>query len=383
MGIEAAFAQATSRLGIPAAIGVVANGEKILWSAVAGHRHVAAGVALEFDDIFRLYSMTKPLTTVAALQLVEERKLHLDEPVSRQLPDLERVLVLEGFSAESGEPRLRRPGRAITARHLLTHTAGFGYEFWNEEIRQFAAATGGGGLASLRAGDLISPLLFDPGERWQYGISTDWLGRLVEELSGMSLGEYFQRRILAPLGMKDTGFRVPEEKHARIVSTHWRQSDGAWEEAAPAAPAPHYESGGGGLSSTASDYVRFLQMLLRGGDGLLRRESIQQMEANQIGAHTAGRMATSQTDWASAVDFRPGVEHKFGFGMQINSEAYETGRPAGTAGWAGLANTYFWIDRASGNCAILMMQLLPFFDPAAVGMLHEFERMVYGGEMSE
>lgn len=341
----------------------------------------AAGAARE-DAIFRIFSMTKAVTSVAALQLVERGQLRLDEPAARWLPALGRLEVLEGFDEKTGQPRLRPARAAVTARHLLTHTAGFAYEFTSEALARFVQATGRSGMADLRRGLLEAPLLFDPGAGWHYGTSTDWLGRLVEAVSGQALGDYFRAQIFDPCGMTETGFSIPEEKWGRIAVNFQRGEDGQlWESPFPPPRAPQFSSGGGGLLSTAEDYSRFLAMVLNGGRGergrVLSPETVEQMGRNQIGALSAGKLKSAMPMFARDADFHPGFEDKFGFGFLLNETAYEGGRSAGSMAWAGAANTYFWVDRARGVQGIVLMQLLPFFDGACTGLFRDFERAVY------
>jgi CubicO group peptidase (beta-lactamase class C family) len=226
-------------------------------------------------------------------------------------------------------------------------------------------------------------LLFEPGTRWEYGTNLDWTGRLVEAVSGETLETYFQRNILAPLGMRDTGFSVPAEKFDRLVSVYQRQSDGSLKENPRTPPAPPKTfNGGGGLYSTAGDYARFMQMILRRGrssDGkqILRADTVDMMTSNQIGDLSAGKMKSVRPERSSDVDFHPGFSDKFGFGFLINTVAYEGGRSAGSLAWGGLENTFFWIDPRRGVCAVLLMQFLPFCDTEAMGLLHDFERAVY------
>lgn len=358
-----------SRHGIPAASGVVATAEGVVWTGTAG--------AARADSIFRIFSMTKPVTSVAAMQLVEQGRIGLDEPASKWLPEVARAQVLQGFDA-SGRPRLRAPRRAVTVRHLLTHTSGFGYEFTSEEVLRYSEVTGEGGMADRRRGVLNSPLLFDPGERWQYGVSTDLLGKLVCEVSGMGLGTYFEKNVFGPLGMTETGFSLPEERWGRLLPTYGRQADGSLVEVRFAEPrAPEFESGGGGLLGTAQDYTKFLQMLLRGGAPLLKRETVEEMARNQVGGLKAGILKSTMPQYSLDADFHPGYDDRWGLGFLLNETAYEGGRSAGSLAWAGLANTYFWVDREKRVAGILLLQMLPFFDAGCLAALREFERAVY------
>ena len=312
------------------------------------------------DSIFSIASMTKAITTVAAMQLVEQGKVLLDEPVSRHLPLLANPQILEGSA--------RGPAQTpITLRHLLSQTSGFGYARWNRDLLRFAAPRGS-----------VPPLLFEPGARWEYGVSTDWVGRLIEAVTGTGLEEYFQGAILGPLGMHDTTSILAAEKFDRLISSWRRRGDGSWKEDPRQLPPPLTAfTGGAGLYSTIADYTRFLQMILRGGEGILQSHSLELMATNHIGEGSAGKMKTCIPEQSADVEFHPGATDGFGLGFLINEQAYPGGRSAGSLAWAGLKNTFYWIDPRRGICAVIMMQYLPFADPAAMNALDIFERAVY------
>ena len=329
--------------------------------------------------------MTKAITTTAALQLVEQGKLKLDEPAARILPELGKLKVIAGFDASTGEPVLRPVSKPVTLRHLLTHTSGFAYDTWNETMFRYAEKTGTIDAAAIT--DPPSPLVFEPGTAWQYGTSLDWTSVMVEAASGKSLETYFQDNILKPLGMNDTSFILTAEKFDRRVAVSQRQPDGKLRENPRALPAPPARpTGGGGLYSTAPDYIRFTQMILGRGSlrldnrsavRILKPETVAQMSRNQIGPLAAGRLKSFRTDRSADVDMHPGAQDKWGLGFLINTVAYDGGRSAGSLAWAGIDNTFYWIDPHRGIAAVLMMQLLPFVDKEAVGMLGDFERSVY------
>jgi CubicO group peptidase (beta-lactamase class C family) len=354
---------------------MVADGHSILYSGAFGTRD-SSGVPVTADSIFAIASMTKAITTVAALQLVEQGKVKLDEPVAQYLPKLANLEVLEGFDAETGKPKLRPARTPVTLKHLLTHTSGICYDIWDADMFRYTSQTKG-------VVPSIPPLMFEPGTRWQYGMGVDWAGRLVEAVSGMNLEEYFQARILGPLEMRDTSFLVPAAKFERLVADYSRQSDGSLKENPRVQPsAPKEFNGGGGLYSTTGDYVRFMQMILGKGRGsnkvqILQPKTVESMEINQIGSATAGKMKSYRSNLSSDVDIQPGATEKWGLGFLINNTAYEGGRSAGSLAWAGLLNTFYWIDPKRRMCAVLMMQFLPFVDQEAVGLLGDFERAVY------
>jgi CubicO group peptidase (beta-lactamase class C family) len=332
------------------------------------------------DIVFRIASMTKAVTSVAAMQLVEQGKLQLDQPIGNVLPELAAPQVLEGFD-NSGTPRLRPAKRPITLRHLLTHTAGFGYEFWNPDLGRYLAAVGRPSIVTGQLAALHAPLLFDPGERWEYGINIDWVGRAVEVAAGQPLDAYFRERIFAPLGMADSGFVPSAEQARRLVSVHRRTPGGNLEPIVMELPQREFFSGGGGLLSTGPDYLVFLQALLHGGrfngTQILRPETVALMAQNSIGEINAGVMKTVMPELSNDVDFFPGNPCKWGLGYMINTGAGPNGRSAGSLTWAGLFNSYYWIDPQKRVTGVILTQILPFADHKAVKLYGEFERRIY------
>jgi CubicO group peptidase (beta-lactamase class C family) len=326
--------------------------------------------------------MTKAVTSVAAMQVVEAGKLALDEPIGRVLPELAAPYVLQGFDP-SGKPRLRPAKGPITLRRLLTHTAGFGYEMLNSELIRYTAvthtpSTPTGELASLRL-----PLLFDPGEGWQYGISIDWVGRAVEAASGQPLDQYFHDHIFAPLDMADSGFAPSSEQSGRLVRVHRRKADGSLEPIELDTPPhkPEFWAGGGGLYSTGPDYLNFLRMLLGDGrfDGarLLRPETVREMGRNQVGNLAAGVMRTVMPERSNDFVLFPDGSCRWGLAYMINTEPGPDGRSAGSLSWGGIFNSYYWIDPTRHVAAVILTQILPFADPRALALLGAFERAVY------
>jgi CubicO group peptidase (beta-lactamase class C family) len=296
------------------------------------------------------------------------------------LPELASPQVLESFDT-LGAPRLRPAKRPITLRHLLTHTAGFGYEMWNPELIRYVAATGLPFLMTGKLAALQLPLVFDPGERWEYGINIDWVGRAVEAVAGQPLDTYFRAHIFAPLGMADTGFVPSADQASRLVRVHRRGPDGSLEPITMEVPHREYFSGGGGLLSTGRDYLAFLRMLLQQGRSngaeLLRPETVAQIGQNQIGDIPLGIMKTATPELSNDVDLFPGVRCGHGLASVVNAQQGPNGRSAGTLTWAGLFNTYYWIDPQKHVTGVILTQILPFADDRAVKLYGEFERGVY------
>lgn len=359
--LTASFAAAAQRHQIPAAVAAVADADTVLATCT----HGPAGA----DNIFAIASMTKAITTTAAMQLVERGVLHLDEPIHHRLPELHELPILEGFH-DHGAPIYSQQRYFVTLRQLLSHTAGFAYS-WNHPL---ALCHSPGGR---------SYLVHEPGRRWHYGTNVDWAGRLVEAASGQNLEEYFQHHILRPLGMSDTSFLLPPEKFNRLAHNHQRESNGVLRELPRVhPPAPQAFNGGGGLFSTAPDYVRFMQMILRRGlaaDGtrILEEASILAMSTNQTGELEVGRITSTIPERSCDVDFHPGARDHFGLGFLINPQPHTAGRSAGSLAWGGIRNTFYWIDPHRNLAAVLLMHFQPFCDPAAMALLNAFERAVY------
>lgn len=385
--IDQALNDAVAGKKVPGVVAMVAVGDKITYQGAMGKRDVDKNIPMRLDSIFRIASMTKPVTSVAVMQLVEDGRVKLDESAAAYLPELAHVQVLDAFDASTGKASLRAPKTLPTVRQLLSHTSGFAYEFFDPELHRMVAS---GAVPSATRGDdafMKSPLMSDPGSRWEYGVSTDWLARLVEKVSGQNLEDYFHQHIFAPLGMEDTFYNVPLEKQARVVPIYQRQDDGSFVEspAQPFKPVRSF-SGGGGLYSTASDYLKFERMLLDGGSAgkvrILRPETVEQMSRNQIGQLNLPEMrSVSPTFARDPINF-PGSLDKFGLGLAINTKPVPHGRAAGSLAWAGIFNTFFWIDPANKTCAVILMQILPFSNDAAVSVVEDFERAVYAGSPS-
>ena len=379
--IDAVLESAVDSGRIPGVIAVAATSDGIIYQGTAGDRDMSSDSEMTFDTIVQIASMTKAVTSVAVMQLVEQGEIELDQPVSGYLPRLAGVEVLERFDVDN-QPILRAAKSPVTIRQLLTHTSGYVYEIWNGDAARYVAS---GNAASVFDGgdDFIdAPLFFDPGTKWEYGISTDILGVLVEVISGQSLDDYFREHIFSPLGMPDTYFILPEEKLPRLATVYAKSSDGVLTPIPYSRPSEEFFSGGGGLRSTAGDYIRFLRALLNEGelDGvrILGAATVDLMAQNHIGdLEAADSVISLAPGLSNDFDFMPESEDKFGLGFLINSEPIPGGRSAGSLAWAGLYNTYFWIDREQNVCGVLITQILPFYDADVVGLFNRFETAVY------
>jgi CubicO group peptidase (beta-lactamase class C family) len=375
--LDEKLSAAVARGDVPGLVVMAATRDEVLYQGAFGQAEVGRDRHMTADAIFRIASMTKPVTSVAALQLYEQGRFAIDDPAEKYLPELANLMVFESFDTATGAYQLRPAAKKVTIRHLFTHTSGLGYGFTSPVVRDFKPRTG----ESYKAG----PLLFEPGTQWVYGTSVDWLGRLVEKLSGMNLEEYFRQRIFMPLGMSDTFYNVPEAKHARLVTVH-RRRDGRAD--APLSEQPNQPqrpattfNGGGGLSSTASDYIRFERMILNGGtlDGarILSRDTVALLSRNHMGGIGVRALKTAQPDLSMDFTFVNDGKDKWGLGFMISADRAAGKRSAGSLSWGGLDNTYFWIDPARGVAAVVLMQLLPFADTKALAIYGTFERGVY------
>jgi methyl acetate hydrolase len=380
--IDGVLRQAVDAKEVPGVVAMAATDKGVLYEGAFGTRDLAKGPAMTLDTVFRIASMTKAVTCVAAMQLVEQGKLKLDDPVPNIDPAISAPQVLDGFDA-TGAPKLRPAKRAMTLRHLLTHTAGFSYEIWDANTTRYVKTTGMPSFGTLKVASLRMPLAFDPGDKWEYGINIDWVGRIVESVTGQPIDAYFRDRIFGPLDMKDTGYVASPEQRARQAVVHQRQADGSL------APqpletqfTPEFWPGGGGLYSTGRDYLAFLQALLHGGSfkgaRLLKPETVTLMAQNHIGNIPAGIMKTELPARSNDVDFFPGAQLRWGLGYMLNMEPGPNGRSAGTVSWGGIFNTYYWLDPAKHVTGLIMTQILPFADPRTLKLYGQFENSVYG-----
>lgn len=367
--------------GLPCAAMTVFDRDGVLLESAAGRRSEAGGEAMTIDSVLWIASLTKALTAAAAMQCVERGLLDLDAPTGELQPWLAEAPVLEGFDAE-GTPQLRPHEGTITLRNLLTHTAGFGYIMWNADLLRHHQAGAFPALNTRKLAALKQPLSFDPGTDWQYSIAIDWAGVLVETVTGAPLGDWMRDHIFGPLGMDSTGFEISDDMRARLVLQRSRDGDG-FTETAPLPPPedPEFDLGGGGLYSTVRDYARFARMILRGGelDGarVLQPETVAEMSRNNMGELRVKLLPSAMAAVTNDAEFFPGVPKTWGLSFMINDEDAPTGRPAGSLAWAGLANSYYWIDAKNGIGGVFSSQLFPFVDHVALPLYLEAEKAVY------
>ena len=366
---------------VPGVVAAATDRSGTIYEGGFGVRALGEQAPMSPDTAVWIASMTKALTGAAAMQLVEQGKLALDAPASAVVPGLGDVVVLDGFDAD-GKPRTRAPKRPITLRHLLTHTAGFGYEIWSEQVQRYQGTLGLPGIITCQNAALQTPLLFDPGERWEYGINLDWVGKVVEAASGKTLGAYLSENLFGPLGMRDTGFRITPAMRQRLAKIHQRGEDGKLVPTDVEIPQePEFEMGGGGLYGTVPDYLRFVRMMLNrgraGAEQVLKPETVDLMSRNAMGDRRVTLLRTAAPALSNDAEFFPGMAKSWGLSFMINNEPAPTGRSAGSLAWAGLANTYYWIDPARGIGGVYATQILPFADQKAVSLFFEFEKAVY------
>jgi CubicO group peptidase (beta-lactamase class C family) len=378
--IDAVLRQAVERGDVPGVVAAATSRSAVVYTGAFGKASVSNDLIMAPDTVFRIASMTKPVTSVAAMQLVEQGKIALDDPVSTYLKAFARVSVVRTFDPTTGAYTVEPASTPITVRHLLTHAAGLGYGFTHPTIRDFKAKDGD----TFDAGPLVS----EPGTEWLYGTSTDWVGRLVEAVSGKSLDAYFRDHILGPLEMTDTSFNVPTMSQGRLANVWRRDEKGTLTEQPRQLPAPVTQyNGGGGLFSTALDYIKFVRMLLgdaqdqgsgpNGGPRILAAASVAEMTRNHIGMLSARALRSAQPSLSRDFTFINDGRDKWGLGFLIRTEAVPGLRSAGSLSWGGINNTYFWIDRTRGIGGVIMMQLLPFAAPKALALSEAFERAVY------
>ncbi len=367
---------------VPGVVAIATDKDGNFYEAGFGEPVQGAGGAMSADTVVWIASMTKAVTGVAAMQQVERGNLDLDAPAGDLLPELAGRQVLDGFGGD-GAPRLRPAEGQITLRNLLTHSSGFVYEIWNADMVKYLEATETPGIISCTNAALSIPLAFDPDSAWDYGIGIDWAGKMVEKASGQSLGAYMRENIFAPLGMDSTAFKISDEMRARMAKIHARLGETEFEPQMELElpQEPEFEMGGGGLYSTVNDYAKFVRMILNkggaNGSQILKPDTVESMSVNQMGANRVKRLEAAVTEFSNDAEFFPGLEKSWGLTFMINEADAPTGRPAGSLAWAGLANSYYWIDPKNEIGGVYATQILPFADSKSLPLFEAFEKAVY------
>jgi methyl acetate hydrolase len=371
----------TSSPRVPGVVAMVTNRNRNIYEGAAGKRRLDQPADMTADSIFALFSTTKAITATAVLQLVEEGRLDLDAPAKRYAPEIGKLQVIEGFDGK-GEPILRAPKRDITTRMLMVHTAGLSYDFINQTYNRLAQEKGQPSVITASKACLMTPLLFDPGERWEYGTNLDWCGQIVEAIRERRLGEVFQSRIFEPLRMKDMSFELTDAMRLKLAGIHARGADGSLTPMDFELPArPEVHMGGHGLYGTIGDYMRFIRMWLNDGEGeygrVLKAETVRMAEKNHLGELKVTPITGVIPSLCNDAEFFPGQSKSWALSFMVNDEEAPTGRPAGALGWAGLANLFYWIDRRNGFGGFWATQILPFGDATSFIGYMNFETAFY------
>ena len=373
--------KAHSDLKVPGVVAMATDKTGNIYEGAAGRRALDSDLAMTTDSVMCIFSCTKSITGVTLMQLVEEGKVKLSDPAKKYVPEIGQVQVLEGFDA-NGKPKLRAPKSDITLNQLMLHTAGFGYEFFSHDVLKYIGATNTPSLITSNKSALFTPLAFDPGEGWQYGINIDWCGQIVEAVRGKRLDAVMKDHIFQQLGMHDTSFHITPDMRRRMTKIHNRDGAGALTATDLVLPQDgEVNNGGHGLYSTIGDYMKYVRMILNDGAGpngrVLKAETVHAMAKDGLNGRKITPVMTSMPALSHDAEFFPGMPKSWGYTFMINDEDAPTGRPAGSLAWAGLANLYYWIDKKNGLGGMWGTQILPFADPTSVGGFLEFETAVY------
>jgi len=361
----------TGKDRVPGVVAMVTDRSANIYEGAAGERILGSSQAMTIDSVFAIFSTTKAIAGTAVMQCVEEGKLDLDAPAKTYVPDIGKLQVLDGFD-DGGRPKSRAPKHDITTRMLMLHTAGLGYDFFNANYNRLAQEHGQPSVITCSKASLMTPLLFDPGEKWEYGSNIDWCGQIVESIRGKRLGDVMKERIFAPLGMEDIAFSLTPSMRARLAIIHQREADGSLtplpDLQLPSDPEVHM--GGHGLYSSIGEYMKFIRMWLNDGAGphgrVLKKETVEASVRNGLQSHQSVVMLPGVIpSLSNDAEFFPGIKKSWSYTFMVNDEDAPTGRPAGAIGWAGLANTFYWIDRKNGFGGYWATQILPFGDPTS------------------
>ena len=362
----------------PFVVGMTAKASGVTFAGASGE--AAPGQSASPDTVFRIFSQTKAIGSTAAMILIEQGKMNFNTPVEEVLPEFANIQVLDGWDGDT--PRMRAPRVKATVRHLATHTSGLEYEFWRPEVGEYLGKTKRPSILAGTKDALFYPMMTDPGTRWGYGPSIDWLGLMVERISGQRIDAFLKANLFEPLGMKDTDVEVRPHMQARLAGVKARGADGKFTDF-PLAPPSNAEVYGMGhsLYSTPQDYMRFLRMFLNQGqlDGkrVLKAKSIERMLVNHMGPLKFEKMITAAPPITADFDPFPGTTKTHSFGFMRNESDIPGRRRAGSQSWAGVLNTHYWFDPKSNLAGIIMTQTLPFVEPPLMAAYEEFEKASY------
>lgn len=364
--------------GAPGVVAMVTDRNGNIYEGAAGFRDLDTKVPMTTDTVFALFSTTKAITGAVLMKLIEEGKVSLEDPVKKYVPEIEDIMVLDSFNSD-GTPKLRKPNKDITINMLMLHTAGFGYEFFSENDRRYRESKGVPSILTSTFDSIKSVLLFEPGERWNYGVNIDWVGKVIEAVCGKRLEEVMKEYIFEPLNMNDISFNPNTSMKGRRATIHTRDQNGLLTPKPDLIlpEDPEMDMGGHGLYASIGEYMKFIRMILNDGQGIFKKETIEQMAQNGLGELKSGGWLTSDTTLANDGEFFPGVQKSWSYTFQVNDEPLPTGRPAGQLMWAGLANLYYFIDRENGIGGFWATQMFPYQDPASYLGYVEFESAIY------
>jgi methyl acetate hydrolase len=378
MDLQRVLDEAVAGQQMPFAVGMTASAGGVTFAGAAGD--AAAGRAAAADTVFRIFSMTKAVGSTAAMILIDRGQMDFDTPVQDVLPEFAEVRVLDGWDGD--KPRLRAPRAKATARHLATHTSGLEYEFWRAEPGEYLAKTGGVSILSGLKSSMFYPMVADPGTRWGYGPSIDWLGLMVEKISGKRIDVFLKEELFGPLGMPDTDVEVRPHMAPRLAGVKARGPDGQFADFDLAPPSnPEVYGMGHALYSTPQDYLRFLRLFLNRGtlDGrrVLSEGAVARMLANHMGPLTFEKMISVAPPITADFDPFEGTTKTHSFGFMRNEADIPGRRRAGSQSWAGVLNTHYWFDPQADLAAVIMTQSLPFVEPPFMAAYEAFERAAY------
>jgi methyl acetate hydrolase len=380
---DAVLQECTGRAGgAPGVVAMATDRKGNFYEGSAGKRELGKDAPMTPDSVMAIFSTTKAFTGTAAMQLIEEGKLRLDDAARKHVPEIAELQVIDGFDA-AGRPRTRPPKRDITINDLMLHTSGLCYEFFSTDDLNYRKARNIPTVVSNTFASIRTVLIHDPGERWTYGVNLDWLGLAIERLRGERLSEVFRERIFGPLEMTDIGFTMNESMRARRAVIHSRAADGKLTPLPDLIlpQPPEMDMGGHGLYSTVGEYMKFIRMMLNDGAGpggrVLKAETVERMSRNGLGALKCTPWKSCNPGLTNDGEFFPGISKSWAYTFMVNDEDTPSGRPAGSLMWAGLGNLFYWIDRRNGIGGFFGSQILPFQDVAAYPGFVDFESAVY------